>query len=155
MQERLVLRLLMRRLLEELRRLPSLCWSSHSAASNGKRFFKSSQHVLFPLDEQGGNHCKRGSNRTETVIKDEGRRDRVHVAQNSNVCVQVVVLSGVRSCTSLPSTGTHFDRPIRRDGRSVIIDDPAFALHPFMRFSESRNAVLIYRSPRRDQFTGL
>jgi hypothetical protein len=98
MQERLVLSLLMRCLLEELRRLPSLCRSSHSAASNGKRFFKSSKHVLFPLDEQGGHHCKRGSDRTETVIEDEGSRDRVHIAENSDVCVQVVVLSGVSLC---------------------------------------------------------
>lgn len=51
--------------------------------------------------------------------------------------------------------GTHLDRPIRRDGRSIIVDDPAFILHPFMCLSERRDAVSIHGSPRWHQFTGL
>lgn len=82
----------MSRLLEELSGLPPLSGSGHSASSNGKRFLETSEHILFPLHEQSGDHCESCSNRTKTVVEDERSGDGVHVAKYFYVCVQVVVL---------------------------------------------------------------
>lgn len=154
MQERLVLCLLMCRLLEELRGLPSLSRSGHPATCNGKRLVVSSEHVPFPLYEQSGNHRKSCSNGTQTVVEDERSSDGVNVAKYSYVCVQIVILGRGSGYTGKADGSTCLDRPIRRDRGSMVVDDPALALHLFMGFSKGRDAVFIHGSPRWHQFTG-